>query len=313
MINYNLHILLFFCLIISSCVENLIFIQLYPDNRTYIHYKSLGDSLDIHDTDFIHPILINSSYELINHDSILEKNTKVILTDSVFLFDKKNSLSYNYKRWKEKKIFSTVYYFELNFLGRKIKKEYPQLYKALKNDNIDSLLWLPEALTNIIDRAIKDINEESGENKINRGRIVNHFKNSFSRITSYKDLEHIHTNRLSYIKNTLKPFNTKDSISNKLATKMEIHEDYLRKSLELKDDSFEIKLKMPGETISTNASSFNKDTLIWKFGLDSLLGQKFTLEAASYVKSNKKMQKISILLICFLLIFGITLFSEQKK
>ena len=94
---------------------------------------------------------------------------------------------------------------------------------------------------------------------------------------------------------------------------MEIHEDYLRKSLDLKDDSFEIKLKMPGETVSTNASSINKDTLIWKFGLDSLLDQKLTLKAESFVQSNKKMQKISILVICFLLIFGITLFSKQQK
>ena len=297
----------------SSCVENLIFIKLYPDNRTYIQYKSLGDSLDINDEDFIHPILINSSFEMINHDSILEKNTKAMITDSVFLFDKKNSLSYKYKRWKEEKIFSTIYHFEMIFFGRKIKKEYPKLYQALKKNNIDSLLWLPEAMANIIDKAIKDINEESIGQKINRERIVNHFKNSFSRIKTYTDLEFIYTNRINYINNTLKPFNTNESFSKKLAAKMEIHEDYLRKSLDLKDDSFEIKLKMPGETVSTNASSINKDTLIWKFGLDSLLDQKLTLKAESFVQSNKKMQKISILVICFLLIFGITLFSKQQK
>ena len=41
--------------------------------------------------------------------------------------------------------------------------------------------------------------------KTNRGRLVNHFKNSFARIKSFEDLKIIQENRLEYIITTLKP------------------------------------------------------------------------------------------------------------
>ena len=60
-----------------------------------------------------------------------------------------------------------------------------------------------------------------------------------------------------------------------LTEKMKIHENHLKASLGLKDDSFIIKLLMPGEMLETNAMSINQDTLIWKFGLDSLLNNNY--------------------------------------
>ena len=99
----------------------------------------------------------------------------------------------------------------------------------------------------------------------------------------------------------------------KLAERMEAHEDYLKTSLDLKDDSFVLKLLLPGEIISTNSMSMNQDTLVWKFGLDSLLNENYILSSASVVYSEKKIQKTSILIVCLLLIFGIVLVSKQKK
>ena len=94
---------------------------------------------------------------------------------------------------------------------------------------------------------------------------------------------------------------------------METHENHLKASLGLKDDSFIIKLLMPGEMLTANAMSINQDTLIWKFGLDSLLNNNYILNANSVVYSKEKIQKTSILIACFLLIFGIILINKQKK
>ena len=94
---------------------------------------------------------------------------------------------------------------------------------------------------------------------------------------------------------------------------MKMHEDYLKASLDLKDDSFVVKLLMPGEMFSANSLSMSQDTLIWKFGLDSLLNRNYTLNATSVVYSKKKIQKTSILVVFFLLIFGIITVNKQKR
>ena len=93
---------------------------------------------------------------------------------------------------------------------------------------------------------------------------------------------------------------------------MKMREDYLKASLDLKDDSFIIKLLMPGEIFSGNSLSMSQDTLIWKFGLDSLLNVNYALSATSVVYSKKKIQKTSILVVFFLLIFGIIVVNKQK-
>ena len=92
-----------------------------------------------------------------------------------------------------------------------------------------------------------------------------------------------------------------------------MHENYLKTSLDLKDDSFVMKLLMPGQIFSSNSLSMSQDTLIWKFGLDSLLNENYTLSAASVVYSEKKIQKTSILVVFFLLIFGIIVVNKQKR
>ena len=94
---------------------------------------------------------------------------------------------------------------------------------------------------------------------------------------------------------------------------MKVHEDYLKSSLDLKDDSFVLKLLLPGEVLSTNSMSMDQDTLIWKFGLDSLLNENYLLSSTSVIYSKEKIQKTSILVVCFLLIFGIVLIGKQKK
>ena len=48
-------------------------------------------------------------------------------------------------------------------------------------------------------------------------------------------------------------------------------------------------------------------------GLDSLLSNSYSLHASSVTTSKKKIQKTSILVVCFLLMFGIILISKQKE
>ena len=303
----------------TSCVENIIFIQVYPDGQTYFKFISRGDSTDINDQDFQHPfrndITIHSSSHITKKDSIWEITTEAIYKDSIFVFKPENSLGFSFIRTKENTSLSSFYNFNIEFIGRAIKNNYPLLYNALLNDKLDSLDWLPEALTTIINQSLIDLENDTTKNnlKTTRGRLVNHFKNSFSRIKSFEDLKAIQENRLEYITTTLKPFKVQNQFCVNLAERMKVHEDYLKSSLDLKDDTFVLKLKLPGEVLSSNSMSMEQDTLIWKFGLDSLLNDNFVLSSNSVIHSKKKIQKTSILLVTFLLIFSILLIGKQKK
>ena len=299
-----------------SCVENVITIQIFPDGQTHLKIVSIGDSTDIMDQDFEHPFYDdnNSSYEIYKTDSIWKAITNIVIKDSSFSYKPRNGLAFNFELNYSAKSIANIYKFQMDLEGRNIKNDYPLLYNAITNHKLDSLIWLPEALTIIIDKALSDLEKNmiSDNIKIERPRLVNHFKNSFSRVSTFEMLEEIQKNRDIYIRNTLKPFKVSQKFSDDLSRVMKLHEDHLKASLGLQDDNFVIKLLLPGEPISGNAMSMNKDTLIWKFGIDSLLNENYNLHAASVITSKEEFQKNSILIIFILLMIGIILINRRK-
>ena len=105
----------------------------------------------------------------------------------------------------------------------------------------------------------------------------------------------------------LKPFKLDQKFPKILSDAMEPHEEKLRGTLKLIDDRFTIKLLMPGQPLNTNATEIVNDTLIWDFGIDSLLDGNYTLQANSIIYNFLPFQKliltiITLLLFIFLLI-----------
>ena len=311
--NRKVSILLILLLILTGgCVENRIFIQLHLDGQSYLRFYSQGDSTDILNGDFQHPFpgqnwTTQISQKIRSDDSIWVQNTEGLIRDSIFLYTPTNpsGLSFKLKRWKTINRFSSYHHFKMTFHGRQIKSDYPLLYQAILSEKMDSLHWLTEALTIIIDKSLKNLTPEpmAINNLLWNQRLVNHFRNTFSRIQSLADLEQMQNDRVNYIENILKPFSVDNSFPQKLADAMTVHEKYLQTSLDLDDDSFEIKVLMPGQVVSTNSSSLNQDTLIWSFGLDSLLNDQFSLEAVSVIYPIENMEKMIILGVFILLIF----------
>jgi hypothetical protein len=91
-----------------------------------------------------------------------------------------------------------------------------------------------------------------------------------------------------------------------LGITMENHEKILNTSLDLNDDSFEVKIILPGQIVTTNATEILGDTLMWQFGLDSLLSNSFELKAESVIFATDRIQKTLISIgILFLVLMGI--------
>ena len=298
---------------VFSCVENRIYINLHPDKQTYFKFESRGDSTDVFDQDFLHPKNIpgwNSLSKMVEKDA--EKNWFLITegtlekTSHVFFHNDRIPLGYSFNKNITKSWISTKYDFKLIFSGRRIETEYPILHEAIQSGKMDSLNWLPEALTILMHKGLEDIARDSltPERSLWNKRLVNHLQNSFSHMTRIDDLEYIQSNREQFLADLLKPFNVNKDLPANLAQYMEKHEQILKASIDLNDDSFLIKLLMPGQTIFTNATSTKKDTLIWNFGLDSLLSDTYMLRARSIVYTIDRMQKtlISVGILLLLLI-----------
>ena len=313
-------ILLVIGLFCITCVENLIFIQIYPDGKAYLKFESIGDSTDIFDTDFTHPDTSLNWVSSYTNIDIKNKNN-IIHTSEIWLKEPQydfidpleSPLGYKIEQKVNKSFFSTNYEFALIFAGRKIKKEYPKLYTALVSKKNDSLEWFPETFSILMQKGINDLVNNSliKKDPVFYQRIINHVRNSLERKKTVSGLDSIENKKLEYLINTLKPFKINKDICSLIVKSMENHQKKLNTSINLRDDTFIIKLLMPGYISMTNANYINEDTLFWNFGVDSILHNDFELNAQSSVYTTNSFQKTLIFFLLF--VFFAIVFLMRKN
>ena len=308
-INFNLIILPIIANICISCVENIITINVSPNKLTNIIFLSEGDSSDIFNLDYIHPLnkIEKIKYYLkIKHtrtDSTYIKKTDFFLIDSSFILNEKNynGLTYSYSDSKSDGYFSTIYKAKLIFHGKKIDVDYPKLNEAIIKDNLDSLSWLSEAVAKNIEKSILDISIDS-KLDIDFIRISNHFKNSLSRLKTYEDYLNIKKNRVEFITDILQPFTNDKVFIDQLSQNMIVYEERLKQVIELNDDSFLIKLNMPGRPTNDNSHKYENRSMLWSFGVDSILSDDYIIFGESVVYKIKNIQYL-----LFALIFSVSI------
>ena len=132
-------------LLLPSCVENIIFISIHPDGKSYFKFYSRGDSLDIFDNDFNHPIktLYNRPQKELKEENSNNwfQTTEVFLDDSVHIFQTADTPSLGYKNGSHVLVsfFKREYDFRMVFDGRKAKSEHPNLFfTMIKSQSLDS-------------------------------------------------------------------------------------------------------------------------------------------------------------------------------
>ena len=303
-------------LLLPGCVENIISISIHPDGKSYFKFHSRGDSLDIFDNDFTHPTktLYNRPQRELKEESSNNwfQTTEVFLDDSMHIFQKAGtpSLGYRYENHILVSFFKKEYDFRMVFDGRKVKSEYPNLFFTIMNSqSLDSAGWAPEAFTILMKKGLEDLRVDGiiENDYIYNDRLVNHVKNTFAKLEDEDVMEFIRGNKETMISELLKPFKIDQEFPKILSDAMEPHEEKLKGNLKLFDDRFTVKLLMPGQPLNTNATEIINDTLIWNFGIDSLLDEGYTLQANSIIYNFLPFQKliltiITLLLFIFLLI-----------
>ena len=190
------------------------------------------------------------------------------------------------------------------FDGRKVKSEYPNLFFTIMNSqSLDSAGWAPEAFTILMKKGLEDLRVDGiiENDYIYNDRLVNHVKNTFAKLEDEDVMEFIRGNKETMISELLKPFKIDQEFPKILSDAMEPHEEKLKGTLKLFDDRFTVKLLMPGQPLNTNATEIINDTLIWNFGIDSLLDEGYTLQANSIIYNFLPFQKLILTIITLLL------------
>ena len=297
-------------LLLPGCVENIISISIHPDGKSYFKFHSRGDSLDIFDNDFTHPTktLYNRPQRELKEESSNNwfQTTEVLIDDSMHVFQKAGtpSLGYRYENHILVSFFKKEYDFRMVFDGRKVKSEYPNLFFTIMNSqSLDSAGWAPEAFTILMKKGLEDLRVDGiiENDYIYNDRLVNHVKNTFAKLEDEDVMEFIRGNKETMISELLKPFKIDQEFPKILSDAMEPHEEKLKGTLKLFDDRFTVKLLMPGQPLNTNATEIINDTLIWNFGIDSLLDEGYTLQANSIIYNFLPFQKLILTIITLLL------------
>ena len=157
--------------------------------------------------------------------------------------------------------------------------------------------------TTLMKKGLEDLREDAiiDDDRLYNDRLVNHVKNTFAKLEDEDVMEFIRGNKETMISELLKPFKIDQEFPKILSDAMEPHEEKLKGNLKLFDDRFTVKLLMPGQPLNTNATEIINDTLIWNFGIDSLLDEGYTLQANSIIYNFLPFQKLILTIITLLL------------
>ena len=155
-------------LLLFGCVENIISISIHPDGKSYFKFHSRGDSLNIFDNDFMHPIKTsyNRPQRELNNESSNNwfQTTEIFLDDSMHIFQTAGttSLGYKYENHILVSFFKREYDFRMVFDGRRVKSEYPNLFFTIMNyQSLDSARWAPEAFTTLMKKGLEDLRKDA--------------------------------------------------------------------------------------------------------------------------------------------------------
>lgn len=305
-----------------QCVETIVTIRVLPDGNYTMRFHSRGDSTDVFDDDFPHPVDDNWSRAF--HKNEGEDNETWTLTTHG-LFSGKMSFPekpdsvvhfiHNLDVTKTDGWIATHYKVDYRFRGREAFKKYPEFAQQILGVSSDSTLWISEVLTYIVSKGMNDL-QAAGEHTIDPDlaeRIKNHMKGYFSHI---KEKELFDELNQDFLRKALSPFLKKvpSGYIEKLANTMSPYEEELRITSGLADDKIHLALFLPGAITSHNADNISDDTLKWEFGLEDFINDDYKIRAASIVYSPRQIQAVILGVTgLFLLVLWILFKSRNKK
>ena len=298
---------------LNGCVEHVFFINIKPTGNYNINYQCNGNLDDINNFDF--PIPNTPDWEITNNikkknDSYFFsanrnfKNNERILTN----FSNNDSIPYESKLKhpltvkKTNYIFLKLISFECTFKSRETKYKYPSLSKWLDDPNNDTDNIIKEILKYIINQSIENANLGFNIYPIIKNDINKWFNNQINHLPDsiiFNNFENYLNKGSSIIKSNL----INDAIN--IDSLINIYKLEADITMNLIDDDFNFKIKMPNYIFSHNSDTIINDTLIWQFSIKKFSNNNNNIYAHSY-----KILYFNII-IFFIIIFFVFIFKKN--
>ena len=304
-----------------DCVETVISVRLLPDGHYTLRFQSKGDSTDVFDDDFPHPLSDDWTRSVQQQENDGNKvwtlNTHGLFSGSIAFPQGSNSaidLNHSINVTKTDGWIATHYKLEYRFRGREAFKKYPQFAKQIRGVSSDSTQWISEVLTFIVSAGMDDL-QLSVQQAIDPDlaeRIKNHIQGYFIHI---KEKELFDELSRDFLRNAFGPFLNQlpqdyvESVKGAMAP----YEQEWRIPSGLADDNIRLYAFLPGVITTHNADAISGDTLKWKFGLEQFLNDDYNIRAASIVYSPRQIQAVILGLTALFLLFLWIIFKTRNK
>jgi len=299
--------------LLTGCVEHVLKVGVLPDGSTHLILTSRGDSRDLFDDDMPHPTgwLRDTTWTVDKEDTIWVPTSQLFSADTQFQIGPKNRPVIDIIRRLTHDRLSTEFVLSIRFPGREVYSRYPQVGPVLLDEApSDSIQWQRDVLRYLYSQAVLsvDVGESARKQGLTPERLIHHINlflmNEYDPVPSQlPDHNQLLPAILQPFKRDLPP-----GYADSLVSALQPHLLELNQLHNLKDDSFIIKVCLPGKLVFTNADSLVRDTLIWHVKLENFLQDDYQLVAESMVVSGRSIQRwilltTGILLISLILIF----------
>ena len=315
--------LLIVCMLMTACVENLIHISVLPDGKYSIKYNSVGDKIDLENTDFVHPknselVKWATTMTFLDEKDVMSNNLnwekETISTEPInkkMSFTDSQSLIYSIGVDKKGYFFWDRYSFKSTVNSLAIDKKYPSIVEYLDIE-ADSLSWIVPAKKYIIKKSLTEYDKQADLNIIFVERVNNQIDSYFSYAEERELTDKFDKNSSIILKDALKPISM--TLPRNFFQDMEIFVDKYEadflKNTELMNDYFQFNINLPGVIRSNNAQSNSDGLLVWSFDFDNIAKDQFKMYANS-IRINKL--RIQLLLVMVIVGFLGILWNQKLK
>ena len=304
-------ILFFLVLFLSSCVENLVHIQIFDNGSFSVKYNSIGYKSDLLDSDFSHPSNDNQHSWVTSlrqageggDEYIWEKETILSSpTKTKLVFSSTSNLQYDIDVSKNSYLFWNTFTFESNIKNLEIDSKYPEIVNFLNIDEGD-LSWLVPAKKYIFSESINIFKDKNKIDQITVDRINNQIDTYISYVKE-KDYEKEFSRKSSEIFiDALSPLSRrlpKDFFTQMTLTIDELEKEF-EKNTNLMLDGFTFSVVIPGNLKKSNATFISEldNTIYWEFDFNDIATSHFNMYAHSIVINNLSIQLFLLIILLF--------------
>ncbi|MEE9167841.1 MAG: hypothetical protein V3U24_10345 [Candidatus Neomarinimicrobiota bacterium] len=317
------------CLTLSSCVENIIHIQIHPRGDYSVKFTARGDSTDLFNDDFVIPT--GAGWKTVRSIEEEDDDEKYVI-ESTRHVRRGGQLPSNFSRDNypseiklhhplvvdmEDRFFSRRFRLNYTFRGRQMEDKYAALKDVL--DDEETAGWQNEVIRYIASEGLNRAKEEL-PGAVSALLVTEIEAALDSALSSFREIEEDSVliewmeSKGDWISSLMDGVESGPSQEFLVAWEHQMNtlEKEVTITMDLDDDSFKVFATLPGSVVSGNYDSLNGDTLGWEFSLEDFVDNDYVMEAESRLEMPQRIRSL-IVLAAVMVLFVIATYAGSHR